>query len=194
MAGSLPPRSDDCTASSLRHELEDHGIRSKRWTSTVGRRWGGKPIVRGSLYRMLQNRIYRGEIVHKDQHYPGEHMPIVDEALWDEVQVKLAANAVARAAGEGMLSPTLLAGLLYDGQGHRMTPSHAVKKGMRYRYYVSQPLICQTREAAPERLRIAAAEIERIVLSRIGELIADPGRLADALGPYVETAGEQEQI
>jgi site-specific DNA recombinase len=75
-----------------------------------------------------------------------------------------------------------------------MTPSHAVKKGMRYRYYVSQPLICQTREAAPEGLRIAAAEIERIVLSRIGELIADPGRLADALGACVETAADQQQI
>src|SRR5439155_11305330 len=75
-----------------------------------------------------------------------------------------------------------------------MTPSHAVKKGMRYRYYVSQPLISKTREAAPQGLRIAAAEIERIVLSGISELIANPGRLAEALGPYVETAGEQQQI
>jgi len=75
-----------------------------------------------------------------------------------------------------------------------MTPSHAVKKGMRYRYYVSHPLINKTREAAPEGLRIAAAEIERIVLSGIGELISNPGRLAEALGPYVETAGEQQLI
>jgi hypothetical protein len=66
----------------LQEELEAQGIRSKRWTSTTGRCWGGKPIVRGALYRMLQNRIYRGEIVHKDQHYPGEHTPIVDEAMW----------------------------------------------------------------------------------------------------------------
>jgi hypothetical protein len=65
---------------------------------------------------------------------------------------------------------------------------------MRYRYYVSQPLISKTREAAPQGLRIAAAEIERIVLSGIGELIANPGRLAAAVGPYVETAGEQQQI
>src|SRR5205085_1745885 len=54
----------------LQQELEAQGIRSKHWTSTTGRRWGGKPIVRGALYRMLQNRIYRGEIVHRDQHYP----------------------------------------------------------------------------------------------------------------------------
>ncbi len=178
----------------LQQELDAAGIRSKSWISTAGRRWGGKPLARGALYLMLRNRIYRGEIVHKEQHYPGEHEPIIDEPLWEEVQAKLAANAVERATGERMLSPSLLAGLLYDGEGHRMTPSHAVKKGMRYRYYVSQPLISKTREAAPQGLRVAAAEIERIVLSGIGELIANPGRLTEALGPYVETAGEQQQL
>jgi site-specific DNA recombinase len=159
----------------LQQALDAAGIRSKTWISTAGRRWGGKPLARGALYLMLRNRIYRGEIVHKDQHYPGKHEPIIDEPLWEEVQAKLAANAVERATGERVLSPSLLAGLLYDGQGHRMTPSHAVKKGMRYRYYVSQPLINKAREAAPQGLRIAAAEIERIVLSAIGELISDPG-------------------
>src|SRR3954452_2680528 len=178
----------------LKAELDAAGIRSKSWVSRSGRSWGGKPLGRVNLFHMLRNPIYRGRIVHKDQHYPGEHAPIIDEPLWDEVQSKLAANAVERTTGEKTANPSLLAGLLYDGKGHRMTPSHAVKKGMRYRYYVSHPLISDTREAAPEGLRIAAAEIERIVLSRIGELIGDPGRLADALGAYVETAGEQEQI
>jgi len=178
----------------LQQALDAAGTRSKSWVSTAGRCWGGKPLARGALYTMLRNRIYRGQIVHKDQHYPGEHEPIIDEVLWQEVQTKLTANAVERATGERMLSPSLLAGLLYDGQGHRMTPSHAVKKAMRYRYYVSQPLISKTREAAPEGLRVAAAEIERIVLSGIGELFSNPGRLAEALGPSIETAGEQQQI
>jgi DNA invertase Pin-like site-specific DNA recombinase len=180
----------------LQQELDGAGIRSKSWVSTAGRRWGGKPLARGALYTMLRNRIYRGHIVHKDQHYPGEHEPIIDETLWEEVQAKLATNAVERARGERALSPSVLAGLLYDGQGHRMTPSHAVKKGMRYRYYVSQPLISKTRQAAPQGLRIAAAEIERIVLSGIGELIADPARFTEALtiNSYVATAGEQQQI
>src|ERR1700704_6123996 len=106
----------------LQEELEAQGIRSKRWTSTTGRRWGGKPIVRGALYRMLQNRIYRGEIVHKDQHYSGEHTPIVDEALWGDVQTKLDTNAVERRSGATTKNASLLAGLLFDGQGHRMTP------------------------------------------------------------------------
>jgi site-specific DNA recombinase len=143
---------------------------------------------------MLKNRIYRGEIVHRDRHYPGEHEPIVDQKLWEEVQAKLAINAVERSAGEKTANPSLLAGLLYDGEGHRMTPSHAVKNRMRYRYYVSQSLIGKTREASPEGLRIAAAEIERIVLSGIGELIAEDGRVAEAVGPYTETANQQQRM
>jgi len=38
---------------------------------------------------MLQNRIYRGEIVHKDKAYPGLHEAIIDEELWNEVQAAL---------------------------------------------------------------------------------------------------------
>ena len=48
---------------------------------------------------MLQNRIYRGEITHKGNAYPGEHKPIVDKALWDKVQAVLAENRVDRANG-----------------------------------------------------------------------------------------------
>src|ERR1051326_7569772 len=77
----------------LRQELDAAGIRSKSWLSSNGRSWGGKPLARGALYLMLQNRIYRGDIVHRDQHSPGEHEAIVDETLWQEVQAKLAANA-----------------------------------------------------------------------------------------------------
>jgi len=178
----------------LQQELDGAGIRSKSWVSSSGRSWGGKPLARGALYLMLKNRIYRGEIVHKDQHYPGEHDPIIDETLWQEVQAKLALNAVERSTGEKTANPSLLAGLLYDGQGHRMTPSHAVKNGMRYRYYISQPLIGKTRGTAPEGLRIAAAEIEGLMLSGMGELIADPGRLAETLSPCIDTAGEQHRM
>src|SRR4051794_19696276 len=57
----------------LKEELEVQGITGKCWTSASGRRWDGKPIARGALYLLLQNRIYCGEIVHKDRHYLGEH-------------------------------------------------------------------------------------------------------------------------
>ena len=90
---------------------------------------------------MLQNRIYRGETVHKDKNYPGEHEAIVDEALWNQVQALLASNRVDRPAGTTDRQPSLLAGILFDSQGERMTPTHATKRGTRYRYYVSRSLL-----------------------------------------------------
>jgi site-specific DNA recombinase len=129
----------------LKDELDARGIQSKFRTSASGRRRGGKPFARGALYLMLQNRIYRGEIVHKEQSHPGEHTPIIDQPLWEAVQAQLASNAAERNASARHRQPSLLAGLLFDGDGNRMTPSHAVKKGTRYRYYVSGSLITKDR-------------------------------------------------
>src|SRR6202166_2152376 len=74
----------------LQQELDAAGIRSKSWVSTTGRRWGGKPIARGALYMMLQNRLYRGEITHKGKSYPGQHPAIIEQPLWNEVQAVFA--------------------------------------------------------------------------------------------------------
>src|SRR5712675_1404771 len=83
----------------LQEELDAQGLTSKCWTSASGRLRGGKPFARGPLYLMLQNRIYRGEIVHKERSYPGEHAAIIDQQLWDMVQAQLAGNAAQRNAG-----------------------------------------------------------------------------------------------
>jgi hypothetical protein len=119
----------------LKDELDTSGIKSKPRISASGRLWGGKPFSRGALYLMLQNRVYRGEIVHKGQSHPGEHTPIIDQPLWDAVQAQLASNAAERDSGARRRQPSLLAGMLVDHDGNRMTPTHAVKNGTRYRYY-----------------------------------------------------------
>ncbi|HEY1432956.1 MAG TPA: recombinase family protein [Stellaceae bacterium] len=121
----------------LKAELDARGIKSKSWTSASGRLIGGKPFSRGALYLILQNRIYRGGIVHKGQSHRGEHPPIIDQQLWDAVQARLAANTAERNSGTPTRQPSLLAGMLFDGHGSRMTPTHAVNKGMRYRYYAA---------------------------------------------------------
>src|SRR5215467_1799738 len=113
----------------LKDELEARGIKSKSWTTASGRRVGGKPFSRGALYLILQNRLYRGEIVHKGQAHPGEHAPIIDRTLWDAVQTQLAANTAERNSGTRTRQPNPLAGMLFDGNGNRMTPTHATKKG-----------------------------------------------------------------
>src|SRR5712691_6896811 len=158
----------------LKTELEARGIVGKRWTSASGKSWGGKPIGRSALYLILQNRIYRGETVHKNETYPGEHQAIIDPALWNAVHARLSENTAERGAGIRVKNPSLLTGLLFDSEGHRMTPTHAVKKGTRYRYYVSRPLIVGARAEAAAGLRIPAAEIEQIVTNRIRRLLSEP--------------------
>jgi hypothetical protein len=113
----------------LKGEFEAQGIKSKSWTTASGRRVGGKPFSRCALYLMLQNRLYRGEIVHKGQSHPGVHVPIIDQPLWDAVQAQLAANTAGCNSGTSTRQPSLLAGMLFDGDGDRMTPTHATKKG-----------------------------------------------------------------
>ena len=65
-------------------------------------------VVCGALYLILQNRIYRGETVHKNEAYPGEHQAIIDPALWNAVHARLSENAVERGAGIRVKNPSLL--------------------------------------------------------------------------------------
>jgi site-specific DNA recombinase len=109
----------------LKEELDAEGVVSKARLDRFGRQRGGKSLARGALYLMLQNRIHRGEIVHRDNCFPGLHEAIVDATLWDEVQAALVENRVERACRSGATAPSLLASLVYDDSGERMSPTHA---------------------------------------------------------------------
>ena len=178
----------------LKDELEACGIKSKSWTSASGRLQGGKPFARGALYLMLQNRIYRGEVVHKEQSHPGEHPPIIDQPLWDAVQAQLAGNTAERNSGTRNRQPSLLAGMLFDGEGNRMTPTHAVKKGTRYRYYVSGSLITRDRTEDSAGLRIPAAEIEQLVSSRVHRWLLDPASICNSTAARLADASTQQWL
>jgi hypothetical protein len=178
----------------LRDELEALSIQSKLRTSASGGISGGKPFARGALYLMLQNRIYRGEIVHKEQSHPGEHPPIIDQPLWDAVQAQLAGNAAQRNEGGKTRQPSLLAGMLFDRDGNRMTQSHAVKKGTRYRYYVSRSLITKDRTEGSAGLRIPAAEIEQLVSDRVHRWLLDPGSIYKSPSARPADASIQQRL
>jgi site-specific DNA recombinase len=178
----------------LKESLDAEGVVSKLRMSPTGRRWGGQPLTRGALYGMLQNRIYLGEIVHKDQSYPGEHPAIIDPSLWEEVQRRLRDNRIENADGGRATDPSLLAGLLYDERGERMSPSHAVKRGTRYRYYVSRSLITGNRSTAPQGCRIPAGDIETVVAKRLCAFLSDRSALFDVIGPRAQDASRQGQL
>jgi DNA invertase Pin-like site-specific DNA recombinase len=169
----------------LQRELEAQATVSKVRTGRGGRRYGGKPFGRGALYLMLQNRIYLGEIVHKQQSYPGQHEAIIDRELWRRIQQRLEQNRVERKISRGVAAPSLLTGLLYDGQGHHMTPTHAVKNGRRYRYYVSRPLITQSRSDARDGWRVPAADLEQLVADRLCGFLSSEGEVYHAIEPHL---------
>ena len=174
------------SVSALQLELNDAGIVSKRRKDASGRCAGGKPHARGALYLLLQNRIYLGEIVHKGSAFQGEHQRIIDDELWRLVSERLQQNSVKRSDSIKRDSG-LLAGLLYDSSGNRMTPTHAIKAGKRYHYYVSASLVRGRRAGAPRGQRIAADAIEAVVLDRVRALFDSDIEIFQCLDPGVST-------
>lgn len=165
----------------LRKELDDTGIRSKRRRRPGRTESGNQRFSQGALYLLLQNRTYRGEATHKGNAYPGEHRAIVDKPLWDAVQAVLAENRVARATGANTKEPNLLAGLLFDEAGERLTPTWSVKKGTRYRYYVSTSLVTGNSRSHSTRSRLPAGNLEAIVIDRLRTFFSNRSELLDAI-------------
>jgi site-specific DNA recombinase len=150
--------------SALRSELRQLGIVSKVWVSSKGIHRGGHPYSRGALYYLLRNPIYVGRIAHHGASYPGQHVGILDEELWDQVQAKLTENRQGESRAARSSTSCLLAGLLFDDRGNLMSPSHARKAdGRRYRYYVSQAVLQGRAESAGTIRRVSANAIESLV-------------------------------
>jgi site-specific DNA recombinase len=156
--------------------------------------YGGHELSRGALYLMLQNRIYRGEITHKGNSHPGEHPAIIEQPLWDQVQAVLAKNRIERATGARAKHPSLLAGLLFDETGGRLTPTYAVKKGTRYRYYVSTALLTGAGTNRSNGMRIPAGNLEGLVIDRLRAFFADPAAVLDAIDDETHSGSGQRQL
>jgi site-specific DNA recombinase len=178
----------------LKTWLDAEGLRSKLRVRADGRRSGGRPFERGALYALLQNRVYIGEAVHKGAAYPGDHAPIIDRALWDEVQVVLAGNRVARANGSRASEPSLLTGLVFDADRLPMSPSHAAKGGKRYRYYVSQAAITGPLRRRDILTRVPAHEVETAVRHLLRDLLGAPERLAEHFADTRASAADREYL
>lgn len=144
----------------LAADLDRMCIRTKKREWADGREVGGVRFGTGALAYLLKNRIYIGEVVHRGEAFEGDHEAIIDRDLFDAVQAKLQSGAVDRAL-KLKSTPSILTGKIFDDHGNRMTPSHTVKNGVRYRYYVSK-----AGRGAPA-FRVPAAEIEGLVESAV---------------------------
>jgi hypothetical protein len=145
--------------------------------SEVGARGLGTPrgnrIDKKYLYRMLSNRAYLGEAVHKGDSYPGEHDAIVDRETWDKVRAILQESPRKRAARTRSDTPALLKGLLFGPDGAAFSPTHTRKGGRLYRYYVSQTVLKHGAGSCPVG-RVPAGEIEAAVIDQLRAVLRQP--------------------
>ena len=155
----------------LMADLRKQGIVTKVRTLKTGERVGGIPFTRGPLAYLLRNRFYIGEVAFKGEILKGEQPAILDRALFDAVQAKLNEQANNHKTVR-MKSEALLAGRIFDDRGNRMSPSHARKRGIKYRYYLSSALLQGAAERAGSVRRVPAAEIEALVVRSVQDSLA----------------------
>jgi site-specific DNA recombinase len=147
----------------------------------AGTRLGGVSFARGHLYYLLRNRLYIGEIRHRDRWYPGEHTAIVPRDLWDKVQAQLNGNLRTHRNRARDQASSLLTGLIEDAEGNRFTPSFTIKRGRRYRYYVSQHAIKSFAGECKQPTRLPAHEVESRVTERLQGFLKSDGEIFDGL-------------
>jgi site-specific DNA recombinase len=151
-------------------DLRRNGVKTKIRPLSTGRTIGGIPFTRGSLAHFLRNCFYIGEVKYKGEVFRGEQTAILDRKLFEAVQTKLdrqRSNHIATRHG----SESLLMGRIFDGRGNRMTPTHATKAGVRYRYYISTALIQGETNKAATLSRVPAAEIEQLVVATVRQRV-----------------------
>ena len=153
------------SATVLARELRRDGFRNKQ----------GTLIDKGYLYRLLNNRVYRGEAVHKGKAYPGEHDAIIDDDLWDRAHAILQESPRKRANNSRSRTSALLKGLIFSDTGAAMTPTSTKKGAKLYRYYVSMDVI-RNRETGEETtpMRLAAGMVEDAVVTEVRRILQTP--------------------
>ena len=170
------------SATRLAQVLVREGVTTKR----------GKPFDKQDVHRVLTNRVYRGEAVHKGTAYPGEHEAIVAREQWEAVHAVLQTSARARTNRTRRETPALLRGLLFGADGRAMSPTHARgKRGQMYRYYVSQSVLKGGAAAGPAIRRLPAGEIEGLVMAQVRALLHQPEIV---IGTWRAVHGEGDEV
>lgn len=177
----------------LAAELDARGIVTKRRANRTGVQRGGRLLTYGPLAYLLKSRTYLGETGHKGEWFAGEHEAIIDPATFEQVQDLMKGNSVARRQKRSN-DGALLAGLLYDDRGNRMTPSFSTKRGVRYRFYVSSALLNGRQNEAGTLPRISAPDLETAVLSALKEKSGRPDEHAPTKREFLATLIDRIEV
>lgn len=174
-------------------ELNAKDHRTKEYKAIKnGKVAGGKRWNKVYVYRVLTNRKYLGEIVHKGKSYPGEHDPIVDRKMWDHIQKIMAENYHVRSMKIRQKAHALLKGILRCGHcGKIMGAGHTKRRGRRYRYYICNNVQRNGYDACPVK-SVGAGQIENAVKDHIRMVLRGPDMIAKTFR-QVQAQSEHER-
>lgn len=150
----------------------------KWWTTQDGNYRAGKLLDKTSVYQILNNRTYLGELRHKEQWFKAEHPPLIERSVFDAVQAILDVNPRVRANNTRAKIPFLLKGVVEGHDGRALTPAWTRKgNGRLYRYYM------HTREnkefaGASGLPRLPATELEATVVEQMRRVWRNPEMIA----------------
>jgi site-specific DNA recombinase len=165
----------------LKKELDRDNIVSKIRVSRKGIRSGGQRFSRGALYELLSNPIYIGEIRHKRERHPGQHEAILERGVWDKVQRRLLKGAARTSEPRSKAQPGPLAGKIFNETDDPLYAQGAVRRGKRYRYYVSRALVGGSTSEGQRGWRVPGPELERGVAIATRSILDDKAAVLEAL-------------
>jgi site-specific DNA recombinase len=172
-------------------ELEKRGWHGKQSTTSKGSSRGGKLFTRTSLYRLLTNVIYTGQVLYQNEVFAGEHPAIITQELFDEVRRHLHRNGRTGGARSRNQFGALLKGLLRCKPCNcAMTPTHTAKGDKRYRYYLCSNANKRGRSVCPTKT-IPAGTLEQYVVDRIRQIGRDPELVQDVISRASGALDEQ---
>lgn len=162
----------------LMNELNKKGITTKAWMTKTGVFREGKPWGTMHIYRVLYNRTYLGEVIHKDKTYPGEHEAIVTPEMWRRAHMVIDENTKSHAKHARAKAPALLRGIIRCGEcDSAMSPVSATSKDRVYRYYQCGHASKYGRSTCPVK-SVSAGEMEGAVIHQLRAIFRAPEMIA----------------
>jgi len=158
--------------------VREQGLRSSVKYSPRGKPRGGTPISPSTVYSIVQNPMYVGEIRGHDRTYPGKHEPLISREIWDEAQV--ICQDRKRREPNNRDTDHFLAGLLWDDLGRHMRLDLKWHWGKFYNTYVSSNAIWSQKQFL-RQYRSSADELDAVVLASVAEFLCDRIKLRMAL-------------
>lgn len=175
----------------IAEELNKKGVTTKAWMTKNGVFREGKPWNKMHIYRVLYNRTYIGEVIHKDKTYPGEHEAIVPKDLWQRAHAVIDDNRRHRSQHVRAKAPALLKGLIRCGACDKaMSPVSTGPAHKNYRYYTCGRASKSGYNNCPVR-SVPAGDIEGAVIQQLRAIFKSPEMIAQTYQATRELEAEE---